>query len=286
MQNRQTADTLFLAMLLAAGSGLVALGVALVVGKFDYSPAGFIAILVAAIVWVVLYLTLRGGGSAVARTTDTVAASVAPASAPVPDPVPAPAPQPASSVTPAQAEVTASHTVMAAPMVSAAAAHVVAAPAAADPVATPAPAAMPASVAAHPSATGVAVKKAPAAKKAPATKTATAAKKPAARSAAAKIDPDAPAKPKALKAARRGKPDDLKQIKGIGPKLEELCHRLGFFHFDQIAAWTAQEVAWVDDNLEGFKGRVTRDSWVQQAALLAKGGDTEFSQRVKKGKVY
>ena len=79
-------------------------------------------------------------------------------------------------------------------------------------------------------------------------------------------------KPAALKAARGGKPDDLKIIVGIGPKLEILCHKLGFFHFDQLAAWTAAEIAWVDDNLEGFKGRVSRDKWVDQARVLVAGG--------------
>ena len=78
-------------------------------------------------------------------------------------------------------------------------------------------------------------------------------------------------KPEALKTARNGKPDDLKIIVGIGPKLEVLCHNLGFFHFDQIAAWTDAEVAWMDENLEGFKGRVTRDKWVEQARALAVG---------------
>ncbi|MFN3938638.1 MAG: NADH:ubiquinone oxidoreductase [Gemmobacter sp.] len=85
------------------------------------------------------------------------------------------------------------------------------------------------------------------------------------------------ARPAALAAPRAGGPDDLKRIKGIGPKLEELCHSLGFYHFDQIAAWTPAEVAWVDENLEGFKGRVTRDDWVAQAKVLAAGGETEFS---------
>jgi NADH-quinone oxidoreductase subunit E len=79
----------------------------------------------------------------------------------------------------------------------------------------------------------------------------------------------APLQPKGLKSARGGKPDDLKIIVGIGPKLEILCHSLGFFHFDQIANWTAAEIAWVDDNLAGFKGRVTRDKWVDQAKDLA-----------------
>ena len=81
--------------------------------------------------------------------------------------------------------------------------------------------------------------------------------------------PMAASKPAGLAAARDGRPDDLKIIKGIGPKLEILCHSLGFFHFDQIANWKAAEIAWVDDNLEGFKGRVTRDAWVAQAKALA-----------------
>lgn len=93
-------------------------------------------------------------------------------------------------------------------------------------------------------------------------------------------------KPATLKAARDGKADNLKEIKGIGPKLEKLCNSLGFYHFDQIAAWNADEVAWVDANLEGFKGRVTRDTWVAQAKILADGGETEFSKKVDKGGVY
>ena len=113
---------------------------------------------------------------------------------------------------------------------------------------------------------GAALREAPAQKKAkavPIAKTAKAAPQAKASATAAL------SKPSALKAARGGKPDDLKIIVGIGPKLEILCHKLGFFHFDQIAAWTAAEIAWVDENLEGFKGRVTRDKWVDQARTLA-----------------
>lgn len=93
-------------------------------------------------------------------------------------------------------------------------------------------------------------------------------------------------RPAQLKAARGGKADDLKMIKGIGPKMEKLCNKLGFYHFDQIAAWSKDEVAWVDANLEGFHGRVTRDEWVKQAKILAQGGETEFSKRVEDGGVY
>ena len=77
------------------------------------------------------------------------------------------------------------------------------------------------------------------------------------------------AKPAGLGEARGGQADDLKLIKGVGPKLETLLHSLGFFHFDQIANWTAEEIAWVDENLAGFKGRVTRDDWIVQAKVLA-----------------
>jgi NADH-quinone oxidoreductase subunit E len=93
---------------------------------------------------------------------------------------------------------------------------------------------------------------------------------------------DVGSKPAALASARDGKADDLKQIKGIGPKLEELCNTLGFYHFDQIANWSDAEIAWMDENLEGFKGRVTRDTWVAQAKPLAAGGETDFSVRVEK----
>jgi NADH-quinone oxidoreductase subunit E len=94
-----------------------------------------------------------------------------------------------------------------------------------------------------------------------------------------------PAKPALLEAPRGGVSDDLKRIKGIGVKLEAMLHRMGVHHFDQIADWTAEEVAWVDENLEGFKGRVSRDGWVAQAKILAAGGMTEFAARVDRGDV-
>ncbi len=92
-------------------------------------------------------------------------------------------------------------------------------------------------------------------------------------------------KPRTLKAPRKSGADDLKQLKGVGPKLEQTLNELGFWHFDQIAKWGADEIAWVDDNLK-FKGRIERDGWIEQAKTLAEGGETEFSSKVKKGKVY
>lgn len=87
------------------------------------------------------------------------------------------------------------------------------------------------------------------------------------------------AKPESLSEARDGLPDDLTKIKGIGGKMEKLCNSLGFWHYDQIATWTADEIAWVDDNLEGFKGRVTRDKWVDQAKVMAGTQTPSFVRR-------
>jgi NADH-quinone oxidoreductase subunit E len=94
------------------------------------------------------------------------------------------------------------------------------------------------------------------------------------------------AKPKTLDTPLETGADDLKKIKGVGPKLEGVLNAMGIYHFDQIAGWSAAELAWVDDNLEGFKGRATRDDWVSQAKILSTGGETEFSSRVTKGDVY
>ncbi|WP_181701870.1 NADH-quinone oxidoreductase subunit NuoE [Chthonobacter albigriseus] len=78
-------------------------------------------------------------------------------------------------------------------------------------------------------------------------------------------------KPALLAEARGGSSDDLKLIWGVGPKLEELLHRLGVFHFDQIASWNEMNLKWVDQNLGAFKGRAVRDKWIEQAVKLASG---------------
>lgn len=92
--------------------------------------------------------------------------------------------------------------------------------------------------------------------------------------------------PPVLVAARAGGADDLKRLRGVGPKLESILNKMGFYHFDQIAGWSADQVAWVDANLEGVnKGRASRDQWVGQAQVLASGGETEFSKRVDSGDV-
>ena len=89
-------------------------------------------------------------------------------------------------------------------------------------------------------------------------------------------------RPKGISAARGGKADDLQRISGVGPKNEAILHNLGIFHFDQIAAWTPEQVTWVDDHLR-FNGRIYREEWVHQAALLAAGNEAEFTKQFGTG---
>jgi predicted flap endonuclease-1-like 5' DNA nuclease len=79
-----------------------------------------------------------------------------------------------------------------------------------------------------------------------------------------------------------GSPDDLLQIKGVGPKLNDLLIGLGVRRFDQIANWGASEIAKVDEHLGAFKGRIDRDLWVEQSGLLARGAIAEFEAKFGK----
>ena len=94
---------------------------------------------------------------------------------------------------------------------------------------------------------------------------ATEAKKPAKKAAAPK---KAEAKAEAPAAAAAA--DDLKKLSGVGPALEKKLHEGGVTSFAQIAAWTDEDVAAMDEKLS-FKGRIEREGWIEQAKELAKG---------------
>jgi NADH-quinone oxidoreductase subunit E len=91
-------------------------------------------------------------------------------------------------------------------------------------------------------------------------------------------------RPAGLAEARSGAKDKLQRIRGIGPVNEGKLNGLGIFHFDQIGAWTREEIRWVGTYL-AFPGRIDREDWVGQAKTLASGADTDFSKRVDKGHV-
>ncbi|GAB4234619.1 MAG: hypothetical protein Kow0032_18650 [Methyloligellaceae bacterium] len=84
------------------------------------------------------------------------------------------------------------------------------------------------------------------------------------------------------KSAASGK-DDLKLLSGVGPALEKKLNASGVRTFAQIAAWKKADIAEFDQKLN-FKGRIEREKWVEQAKILAKGGETDFSRRASKGK--
>ncbi|MBN8817706.1 MAG: hypothetical protein J0I80_03165 [Sphingomonas sp.] len=79
-----------------------------------------------------------------------------------------------------------------------------------------------------------------------------------------------------------GEPDNLRQLKGVGPKLATLLTQLGITRFDQVAAWGEAEIAAVDAHLGTFKGRITRDNWIEQATFLAKGDIAGFEAKFGK----
>lgn len=97
----------------------------------------------------------------------------------------------------------------------------------------------------------------------------------AAPAAAAALEPEDFRRPAEIE--KPGSPDDLKLIAGVGPKLEQVLNGLGVWTYAQIAAWSPAEVAWVDDYLQ-FKGRIGRDDWIAQAAVLASGGAEEYQK--------
>ena len=89
-------------------------------------------------------------------------------------------------------------------------------------------------------------------------------------------------KPVGIAAPAQGEADDLKWIKGIGPRNEKACHALGIYQFRQIAMWTPDEAIWVGHHM-AFPGRIEREHWIAQARLLASGVETDHARAVKSG---
>jgi NADH-quinone oxidoreductase subunit E len=107
-----------------------------------------------------------------------------------------------------------------------------------------------------------------------------AAPKPKPAKAPAKAPVDKRVEEKSIGRPKTGSvaPDDLKKLKGVGPALEKKLIAAGVNSFAQIAGWTDAEIAAFDEKL-GFSGRIAREGWVEQARILANGGETEFPER-------
>lgn len=100
-------------------------------------------------------------------------------------------------------------------------------------------------------------------------------------------EPEAEAPPEPAAAspfldAPDGEPDDLTRIKGVGPKLNDMLHAIGVYHFAQIAGWNADEITEVDARLEAFQGRIERDRWAEQAGYLADDDMVSFRREFGK----
>ncbi|MEM6584535.1 MAG: helix-hairpin-helix domain-containing protein [Pseudomonadota bacterium] len=98
----------------------------------------------------------------------------------------------------------------------------------------------------------------------------------------ASSEPTSPV-PAAIKAAPVSDPtgaaDDLRQIKGIGPKLVTMLAEEGITRFEQIAAWSESDIESIDEKLGRFQGRIVRDQWVKQAKLLISGDKNAYAER-------
>lgn len=89
-------------------------------------------------------------------------------------------------------------------------------------------------------------------------------------------------RPESVDAPMNGEIEDLKEISGVGIKIEEVLHSLGIYHFEQIAKWSPENIEWIENYLT-LKGRIKKEDWINQAKLLAAGGQTEFSKKVRRG---
>ena len=73
----------------------------------------------------------------------------------------------------------------------------------------------------------------------------------------------------------KGQPDDLKKISGISVDLETQLKKINVLRFDQIAEFSDDDIANLDEVLQ-LKGRVERDDWVGKAkALMAEAAAAE-----------
>jgi len=62
--------------------------------------------------------------------------------------------------------------------------------------------------------------------------------------------------------------DNLQELKGIGPFIEEKLNALGIYRFEQLAKMTSEIEEEVNVAIEFFPGRVKRDQWAKQAKNL------------------
>lgn len=85
-------------------------------------------------------------------------------------------------------------------------------------------------------------------------------------------------RPESVETPFNGEIDDLKEVSGIGLKIEEVLNSLGIYYFDQISEWTPENIEWIENYLS-VKRRVKKEDWIGQAKLLSAGSQTKFSKK-------
>jgi large subunit ribosomal protein L19 len=65
----------------------------------------------------------------------------------------------------------------------------------------------------------------------------------------------------------KGEPDDLKLIAGVTPEIEKKLNKLGVIKFEQIANFSDEEIAYVDEQLS-LNGAIEHDDWISKAVAL------------------
>ena len=71
--------------------------------------------------------------------------------------------------------------------------------------------------------------------------------------------------------------DDFQRIRAIDADTGRRLKDLGVTRFEDIAKWSAADVNRVNQAL-GLPGRIDREQWIEQAQILAKGGETYYSR--------
>jgi predicted flap endonuclease-1-like 5' DNA nuclease len=97
--------------------------------------------------------------------------------------------------------------------------------------------------------------------------------------------PPAPVAGVTTAVARQSEPgpaQDLKRIRLIDAELEAGLNKLGVHRYDEIAAWMQADVRRIGDAL-GLGGRINQENWIEQAQVLAKGGETYYATRRARG---
>ena len=62
--------------------------------------------------------------------------------------------------------------------------------------------------------------------------------------------------------------DDLTQISGVGPYIEQKRNEIGIYTYDQISRFNWEDIQTVTEMIDFFPGRMERDNWVGQAERL------------------